>query len=496
MLLGDVPSCVRADNALFLELAAERLVIAVDPPGHGLSDRPRPGSGPAPFIDPLAALIEALTCGPIMVVGDGWGSILALALVDARPDLVTSVVLRDLPKNIPDPSDSARGLTPTIDGTHLIAQWDSIARDALFRPQTSSRYADRVQIDMPSPAEHHARLIDALRAGVDGDRLRVALQTVNVEQIRTRHGDRIACLGAGMRARDCLPQATDLRATLPDCGPGETGDFGKYLIDVPGGQLMARGQLHAAGLPLLGLHDQAGSSHRLDAFLAPFLGSRPIVSIDMPGNGGSDAILAPDEISIEHYAATVESALQSLGIDALDVIGRYAGGQTAVELALRRPDAVRHIVNAGVMIFEPGDAAEHVAHYAPSFAPLWDGSHLVTAWMAFRSQNLWWPWYDRRAAAIIRRDAMLDPQMLHDRIVGALTAGPFYRAAYLASFRYPMAERLQALRVPCLLCDIAGTASFARIAQAKAAAPTCRTAELLEDIATWPALFQDFFASR
>ena len=493
VLLGDLPTCVRADDPLFVELAADRFVIAIDPPGHGLSDLPRPGAGLSPFVDPLVAFISALLCGPVPVVGEGHGGALALALLDARPDLVSRVVLRDLPNGNPDAyAAEPDRLKPTLDGTHLIAQWDRIARSALFRAPASSRYADRVLIDMPSPEEHHARLIDALRASTEGDRLRSALWSLDLDRLRAQHGDRIVYL-AGVRAASLLLPSPGPRAMLPNSGPGDNSGFGKYLIDVPGGQLMARGQLHSDGVPLLGLHDQAGSSHRLDAFLSPFLGSRPILSIDMPGNGGSDAILAPAEISIENYATTVEAALQALGIDAVDLIGRYSGGQTAVELALRRPDAVRHIVNAGVMIFEPEDAADHIAHYAPSFAPVWDGSHLVSAWMAFRSQNLWWPWYDRRAAAIVRRDAMLDPQLLHDRIVGALAAGPYYRAAYLASFRYPMAERLRALRVPCLLCDIAGTASFARVSQAKAAAPACRSADLGENLAAWPIFFQDFF---
>ena len=494
VLIGAVPTCVRADDPLFFELAVDRFVLAVDPPGHGLSDPPRPGSGLAPVIDPLAALIDALACGSVAVVGEGQGGALALALLDARPDLVARVVLRDLPDaETGEDAGGAGWVTPAIDGTHLIAQWDRIARAALFRPQSSSRYADRVLIDMPSPSEHHARLIDALRAGSEGERLRLALKAFDRDAVWARHGDRIACLEAGTRAIDWLPPATGRQVRLPESGPRDTAGFGKYLIDVPGGQLMARGRLDGDGVPLLGLHDQAGSSYRLDVFLAPFLGSRPVVAIDMPGSGGSDAILAPDDVSIEHYATAVEAALQTLGIETLDVIGRYAGGQTAVELALRRPGAVRHVVNAGVMIFAPADAADHIAHYAPSFAPVWDGSHLVTAWMAFRSQNLWWPWYERRAAAIIRRDAMLDPQVLHDRIVGALAAGPFYRAAYLASFRYPMADRLQALRVPCLLCDIADTASYARVAQAKAAAPACHTADLGEDPAAWPALLESFF---
>lgn len=488
LLFGALPSTISSDDPVMQSLADTFQVFAPDPPGHGLSDAPS-GELLAAFIEPLADFITQLACGAIPVIGQDWGGALALALLESRPDLVSQVLLVgsfDPTKVLPS------WIEPAIDGTHLIAQWDEIVRNCLFDPPDSSRFADRVAADLPFPGALHARLIDRLRARRWSDVLRTGLSLLDLNAARSRHEARVFDATAD-KALAALVQTGSRSASIPRNRP-PSGTIGSLLIDLPDGQLFARGDLDQPGLPLLGLHDQAGASRRLDAFIPPFSGQRPVLTIDMPGNGGSDALLAPDDVSIAQYARVVAAALDALGIERCDVIGRYSGGQTAVELALRRPTLVSHIVIAGVMIFDPADRDEHLAHYAPSIAPVWDGSHLLTAWMAFRSQNLWWPWYDRRAAAMIHRDADLRPAVLHDRIVDALVAGPFYRAAYHASFRYPMAERLRALDVPCLLADIPGTASYARIAQAQAAAPACQSADLPEDATLWPAMLARFFA--
>ena len=214
----------------------------------------------------------------------------------------------------------------------------------------------------------------------------------------------------------------------------------------------------------------------------------------MPNSGESDRLLARPEVSIGRYAGYVTEALQSLGWDHVDVIGRYSGGQTAVELSLGAPGRVRRIVNAGVMIFDNAERADHLARYTPSIAPRWDGAHLVTAWRSFRHQTLFWPWYNRTAEAIVRRDAESDPRALHTRMVDVFKVGDGYQDAYAASFRYPMSERLNRLTVPCLLTDIPATGSYPRVAAAKAAAPACQTADLAEDPARWKGMFDRFFA--
>lgn len=72
--------------------------------------------------------------------------------------------------------------------------------------------------------------------------------------------------------------------------------------------------------------------------------------------------------------------------------------------------------------------------------------------------------------------------------------GDAYQNAYAASFTYPMAEKLAALDVPCLLMDWPCAASSGRLAMATAAAPACQTADIPEDLTALPDRLDPFFA--
>ena len=146
------------------------------------------------------------------------------------------------------------------------------------------------------------------------------------------------------------------------------------------------------------------------------------------------------------------------------------------------------------MIFDAAERDELLANYTPSIAPRWDGSHLVTAWAIVRDMSLFWPWYNRRAAGVIRRDAAIDAASVDLRVQDLLKLGDAWQEAYGASFRYPMAERLALLPVPCLLADYPGAASYPRLAMAAAAAPRCEIADIPADPQAWRTRVEAFLA--
>ncbi len=77
--------------------AAQRAdVILYDLRGHGKSERPRSGYALDDMVADLAALIEALDVSrPVVLVGNSFGGLLALAFALARPSGVAGVVLVD-----------------------------------------------------------------------------------------------------------------------------------------------------------------------------------------------------------------------------------------------------------------------------------------------------------------------------------------------------------------------------------------------------------------
>jgi pimeloyl-ACP methyl ester carboxylesterase len=84
-------------QAFARRLAPRFAAVAPDLRGHGESDAPPTGYRPEDYARDLAAMLEALGIGQAPVLGHSLGSLVALALADRRPDLVSGLVLVDPP---------------------------------------------------------------------------------------------------------------------------------------------------------------------------------------------------------------------------------------------------------------------------------------------------------------------------------------------------------------------------------------------------------------
>ena len=98
VLVGS-PMDARAFEPLADVLAADHTVLTTDPRGVGRSslDDPDQDSTPELRADDLARLISHLDAGPAVVFGSSGGAVTALALAQARPDLVHTVVAHEPP---------------------------------------------------------------------------------------------------------------------------------------------------------------------------------------------------------------------------------------------------------------------------------------------------------------------------------------------------------------------------------------------------------------
>jgi N-formylmaleamate deformylase len=78
-------------------LAAEYDAIMVDARGHGRSDAPERGYGPAEQAVDLAGIITALELERPAVLGHSMGAATALVLAGTYPDLPGAILLEDPP---------------------------------------------------------------------------------------------------------------------------------------------------------------------------------------------------------------------------------------------------------------------------------------------------------------------------------------------------------------------------------------------------------------
>jgi pimeloyl-ACP methyl ester carboxylesterase len=95
------------------------------------------------------------------------------------------------------------------------------------------------------------------------------------------------------------------------------------------------------------LHGGAQNAHTWDT-VALALG-RPLVAIDLPGHGHSDAASGGGRLPVEDLAADVAVAVAALAPEAGGVVGMSLGGLTTLALSRRAPELVRRVVLVDVL---------------------------------------------------------------------------------------------------------------------------------------------------
>lgn len=217
----------------------------------------------------------------------------------------------------------------------------------------------------------------------------------------------------------------------------------------------SNGQLHVrehgeGGIPLVMLHAAPGSALMLVPLQTRF--SQKTMAIDMPGMGDSDPLnFATDgEPEISRYAAAIEEGLAELNLAEIDIYGTLSGVRVALELAARAKVNVRNLVLDGIGIPKPEQLPELLEHYAPTFTPDINGTHLQTTFLLCRDQYLFYPWYARDAEH--RRPTGLPTvDALHLKTMESLKSGKGFRPLIRAAFRYDVASALLSLKQPALV---------------------------------------------
>ena len=254
MVLPPLPRTAAAQGALIERLQRGYTVLAVDPPGYGLSDPLAPAAEAeddlSPYVTALVRLIDAFALGTVAVVGQGAGAQLAGALAAAHPDRVAACIV-DGPLHL-DPAAVAEALdggfpdlTPRRDGGHLLTTWDMAESAYLFAPWQATAVRRRLAFDVPSPDEVHRDFLDYLRAGEAYARApRAALIAAGrppsaeppVPTILLRDPDEVAAY----LDRVYRPVASGEARTPDETSPGQSRPQSCY-IDLADGQLFAPG---------------------------------------------------------------------------------------------------------------------------------------------------------------------------------------------------------------------------------------------------------------
>ena len=185
-------------------LALNRPLLAIDLPGHGHSDRARPGvpvtSGNA---EDVAHVIRALAPDARGVVGMSMGGLTTLDLSLHAPELVKSAVLVDVTPGVT--RDQASQIIGFLNGPVTFADFDEIlARTVEFNPTRSERSLRRGILHNAEQLDDGSWVWRHQRHRLEGDEQAAAAEIPNdlgygrlwdaVEQIKGP-----ICLARGMR---------------------------------------------------------------------------------------------------------------------------------------------------------------------------------------------------------------------------------------------------------------------------------------------------------
>lgn len=531
LLLHQSPLSSRDVLPMMERLKDRYTCIAPDTPGYGLSD---PFRVPEVEMDEVAeAVIEfadAIGVERFALYGFHTGAMIAVAVGQRHPERVTGVAANGFVM----PTEEFRAellehylpeFKPAWDGSHLAWLWARIREQTIFFPWYRKDLASRMNFDLPSPEALQASALEFLRAGDNyrvgyraaftfrGDEALATIATptlvtatsfdplrADLERIVERSpavtvtpggtiGETLS-LCEDFLARYAAPEPPAAPATAPI--PGRTW---QQMVSVPGGQLRVRRNTDAGGRLVLVQHDAASSSDQVDPVARSFIGHRPVLAIDLPGHGESDNTIGTESVTVARYVTVVRQALDALAVEDCDFYGMWGGGLVGLELALVDP-RVKRLVMSDVLWHTPELREELKANYTPAIEPVWYGGHLLHAWHLLRDQGLFWPWFRRNKAGILRQEPYVDPEMVHLRLVNLFKAPLMWRLAYQAHFAYPVEERLARVKQPTLLCAPAWDPQLEETREARRANPHCSFAMLPDDMQDWGPAMLGFLDAR
>lgn len=124
--------------------------------------------------------------------------------------------------------------------------------------------------------------------------------------------------------------------------------------DVEGGEVhyFVHGDLNAGKTPVLVLHGAFMSSDSMKP-LTDLMTDRPLIVVDQRGHARTGDLTGP--ITYENLADDAAAVLADAGVTQADLVGYSMGAGAALQLALRHPERVKHLVVASVSFNEAGN---------------------------------------------------------------------------------------------------------------------------------------------
>jgi pimeloyl-ACP methyl ester carboxylesterase len=467
-------------------LAADFTVLAPDTPGYGLSDPIVPPDEEVEidvFADAVAEFFDGMGLARAGLYGLHTGAAIATRFAARYPDRVMALVANGtLIKTADERADFLANylprFTPSWDGAHLAWAWSRMREQMIFFPWHRRDPSSRVCF----PMTLEGLQVNTLALLEAGDNYRTAYGTAFSYRTEEDLADivppaRFVCAQSDplypyLERFPTLPATAEI-ARVPDPQAGlqvtqrffrdhvhgsppatvPTADrprrLGSSMVRLPSGRLHVRGNRDGTGRPVLILHEVGSSSRVHDVLAGGFIGRRPVLIPDLPGHGESDAPLPGGNGIVDTLAAALAELIEERAPDGVELIA--IGDSAAIALALcehaPRTIASLSLVNPAIV---PADRiAEFEDNAVPSLCPDWGGGHLLTAWHCARDRDMFWPWFDKSAGAVLDQGLPAANPIVQQRVIDLFKAQAIHAELSHAIVKDPTADRARG-------CPVAG----------------------------------------
>jgi pimeloyl-ACP methyl ester carboxylesterase len=471
--------------------------FALDTPGFGLSD-PLPIDSPSveDFADALADTLSALGIEKVATYGRHTGASIAVEFAARHPQRC-SMALADgfaVFAKAYSPAELEAYLEPIVpqwDAGHLLRLWFRYRDQHVFWPWNKQSDAQRSDTDVPDLAFLHRGVVELLQAG-DGYRVGYAapfrhraLGVVPDLKVPVCFGNRPGdsmyltrhLYPAGVWMSDVprefeAASAHELGLLAQHPAPSHVPDapacqalphrLTEAYVDFEGAQLAVRsmGAL-SDDTPVLLLHHSPGSSRVYETEMLALGPHLPVLALDLPGHGESDAL--PDNPQ-DHgtWVRAVCQVLDHLGVAKVHLWGHQGGAALACALAVQCPQRVATVSLDAPLWVDAAMRDTMLEHGIPDVHPSWEGVHWLRAWHHTRDAELWWPWFDRRMAQRKRQPSQIDPVRLNLSVLEAMKQPDSYAAAWRANWSFDWVAQLPRVKAP-LQCITADNDTYAHL---------------------------------
>ena len=265
------------------------------------------------------------------------------------------------------------------------------------------------------------------------------------------------------RATAPVSTTTPVVPPIPD-GTGYASNDRPWLLYQP--RLMKRrfadlaeGQVHywqggpqnSKKRPLLFMHPGPQTARVQAPLLDIFAEDRPVFAPDLMGMGDSSPPAPPggSDPDMAYYADAALRFADVVGLKEFDLMGSSLGGYAAVEMALRQPKRVRHLIINRLNVMS-GDLLDAFTRYhGPKVVPDQQGLYVMFLWSRLKDLYTYVPWFQHEAKNL-RGRGLPAPEIMHITMVEQMKMATTQYLAFNAYWRYPIAERFAALKVPVM----------------------------------------------